>query len=267
MTGAGKKRGFTLIELLVVIAIIAILAAMLLPALSRAKDSAVSVDCANNLRQVGMGFTMYGQGFGDYFPWTYYWWRVLGGQNYFGRGQMHGLHTTTWKREVRWSVFRCRAEAGTVFGTADPNCRQPNPVTTAYDSDLDHCSYAMNWSINYYNYYYNYGCTRRPRRGVSEPKPYNSGAYGGPSASPIVMDKQRPGWGWVGNYYEWNVDTQYGLDNGWWYAFRHPGQRANIVYLDGHVANARHYFVSGIKNYAIIFPSAPPCGPTCPACP
>lgn len=61
-------RFFTLIELLIVIAIIAILASMMLPALNRARSHALSVQCLNNLKQIGTSFAMYGGDYNDYYP-------------------------------------------------------------------------------------------------------------------------------------------------------------------------------------------------------
>lgn len=55
----GEKRHFTLIELLVVIAIIAVLAAMLLPTLGKAREKARGIQCINSLRQCGIAFNLY----------------------------------------------------------------------------------------------------------------------------------------------------------------------------------------------------------------
>ena len=85
-----KQKAFTLIELLVVVAIIAILAAMLLPALNRARESAKGTACLTNLKQIGLAFQLYTSDFdqwtlwdnstGNSQPqtcWDYYWYELL----------------------------------------------------------------------------------------------------------------------------------------------------------------------------------------------
>lgn len=106
-----QRRGFTLVELLVVIAVVAILMGVLLPAISLARQSARSIQCLNNLRQIGVGHGAWASDWDDEIVWplvptwgrhnetdlTKYWWQTMGDH----------MIDTGGERQDRFESFRC----------------------------------------------------------------------------------------------------------------------------------------------------------------
>ena len=110
------RQAFTLIELLVVIAIIAILASLLLPALSRAKGTSYLAACSSNLKQMGTAMQLYTLNYDNNMPLAFErYWNAPTRSGLVGAGHgwtMHGmlLHYT----KVPMHVFRCPAEPSLV---------------------------------------------------------------------------------------------------------------------------------------------------------
>lgn len=195
-------KAFTLIELVVVTAIGALLAALLLPALSRAQDSARNGQCISNERQLGLALTMYAGDNGDNYPWftfstQYRQWSALG--NYVGRSRQ---------------AFRCPAARGKSprgpYSLAEWTYQPVMPLKLASTiTNADGSTWVTDYKFN------------------DSPRFFRTNELGQITGSRVGLSQMRP--------HELVVDW----DNLDWQP-RHAGHtKVNFGFLDGHVAQFR----------------------------
>ena len=208
----GRGR-FTLVELLVVIAVIALLAALLLPALKNARELAKQINCLNNQKQIGLSVMGYVNDCNGWFP-----------SCYSGAGAVYGMyHTYTWV----WAQKECNAS---ILPFQCPSATNP------YDPKTD-IWYGMNVCLN----------SGRVNSGLYSGTHLNISKVANPSRAVLLGDKYDKN----GDSYAQSLDFGANLNISRAPSFlRHPGYKINHVFIDQHATALKWSEFSGSSAVA-----------------